>query len=98
MDKKLFDDLVESMNQMVAIEKGKLSVPVENIHRHRLPDVKNLRETFGLKQSEFAEAVGVSASLIQSWEQHRRIPSGSSLKLLKMLERNPALISELSAL
>ncbi len=59
MDKKLFNDLVESMNQMVAIEKGGLSVPDENIHYHRLPDVKNLRETFGLKQSEFAEVIGV---------------------------------------
>lgn len=95
MDKRLFNDLVESMNQMVAIEKGELSVFDENIHYHRLPDVKNLRETFGLKQSEFAEAVGVSTSLIQSWEQHRRIPSGSSLKLLKMLERSLTLINEL---
>ncbi|KLU17124.1 MULTISPECIES: NadS family protein [Xenorhabdus] len=98
MDKELFNDLVESMEQMVAIEKGELSVPSENIHYHRLPDVKNLRESFGLKQSEFAEAVGVSSSLIQSWEQHRRIPSGSSLKLLKMLERHPALIKELNSL
>ncbi|MBD2780844.1 helix-turn-helix domain-containing protein [Xenorhabdus sp. 42] len=98
MDKKLFNDLVESMEQMVSIEKGELSVPSENIHYHRLPDVKNLRESFGLKQSEFADVVGVSPSLIQSWEQHRRIPSGSSLKLLKMLERNPTLINELNSL
>ncbi|MDE1486418.1 helix-turn-helix domain-containing protein [Xenorhabdus bovienii] len=83
---------------MVAIEKGELVVPDENIHYHRLPDVKNLRESFGLKQSEFAEAVGVSASLIQSWEQRRRIPSGSSLKLLKILESNPALIDVLNTL
>ncbi|PHM39158.1 transcriptional regulator [Xenorhabdus mauleonii] len=98
MDKKLFNDLVESMEQMVSIEKGELSVPSENIYYHRLPDVKNLRESFGLKQSEFANVVGVSPSLIQSWEQHRRIPSGSSLKLLKMLERNPTLINELNSL
>jgi putative transcriptional regulator len=98
MDKELFNDLVESMEQMVAIEKGELSVSAENIHYHRLPNVKTLRESFGLKQNEFAEAVGVSASLVQSWEQHRRIPSGSSLKILQMLERHPALITELNSL
>ncbi|SIP71578.1 conserved hypothetical protein [Xenorhabdus innexi] len=39
------------MEQMVAIEKGELVVPSENIHYHRLPDVKNLRGSFGLKQN-----------------------------------------------
>ncbi|CNI36008.1 MULTISPECIES: NadS family protein [Enterobacterales] len=98
MKTELFNDLVESMQQMVAIEKGTLSVPAENIHRHRLPDVKSMREASGLKQNEFADVVGVSASLLQSWEQHRRIPSGSSLKLLMMIERDPAVIDALRTL
>lgn len=96
MDKKLFNDLVESMEQMVAIEKGAMQ-PAQ-VHRHHLPNVKLLRETSGMKQDEFAEAVGVSASLVQSWEQERRIPSGSALKILLMLERNPALMSDLLAI
>ncbi|PHM69502.1 hypothetical protein [Xenorhabdus sp. KJ12.1] len=48
MDKELFNDLVESMEQMVSIEKGELSVPSENIHYHRMPDEKNLRESLPL--------------------------------------------------
>lgn len=93
MDKQLFNDLVQSMEEMVAIEKGEMQPA--RVHRHPLPDVKALRENVGLKQEEFAQAVGVSPSLVQSWEQKRRIPSGSSLKILLMLEHNPALINVL---
>ncbi|OTA14151.1 transcriptional regulator [Xenorhabdus vietnamensis] len=60
MDKKLFNNLVESMNQMVAIEKGELAIPDKNIHHQCLSDIKNL--------SEFTETVGNSISLIQSEE------------------------------
>lgn len=93
MEKELFEQLVESMEEMVAIENGEIAPTA--VHRHHLPDVKNLRVASELTQDEFAEAVGVSPSLVQSWEQKRRIPSGSSLKLLLMIERNPALLFEL---
>jgi putative transcriptional regulator len=84
------------MEEMVAIENGAMQPAA--VHRHPLPDVKALRETTGLKQEEFAKAVGVSPSLVQSWEQKRRIPSGSALKILLMLEHNPAMINVLLAL
>jgi putative transcriptional regulator len=95
MEKELFEGLVESIKQMNAIEKGEMEPA--RVHRHHLPNVKSLREASGMKQDEFADVVGVSISLVQSWEQERRIPSGSSLKILLMLERNPALINELRA-
>lgn len=38
MDKKLFTDLLTSMKEMVAIERGELQPAKENIHRHFLPD------------------------------------------------------------
>lgn len=93
MDKQLFNDLVQSMEEMVAIENGTMQPAA--VHRHPLPNVKAVRESCGLKQEEFARAVGVSPSLVQSWEQKRRFPSGSALKILLMLEQNPSLIDEL---
>ncbi len=95
MKKELFDDLVSSMSEMVAIEKGKMAPKSEHVHRHAIPDVKLLRKSSGMKQAEFAKAVGASVGLVQSWEQERRIPSGSALKLLLLIERNPALLDEL---
>ncbi|MCT4705753.1 helix-turn-helix domain-containing protein [Enterobacteriaceae bacterium H11S18] len=96
MDKQLFNELVQSMEEMVAIEKGEMQPA--RVHRHPLPDVKALREATGLKQDEFARAVGVSPSLVQSWEQKRRFPSGSALKILLMLDHNPAIINDLLAI
>lgn len=98
MDKKLFERLIKSAEQMVAIEKGELEVPPENIHRFRIPNTKKIRADSHLKQEEFAQALGVSKSLVQSWETQRRIPNGSSLKLLFLLEKQPDLINELRAL
>lgn len=96
MDKELFNKLVESVQQMNSIERGEMQ-PAK-VHRHHLPDVRSLREASGMKQGEFANVVGVSPSLVQSWELNRRVPAGPSLKILLMLERNPALINELRAI
>ncbi|EET2715035.1 helix-turn-helix domain-containing protein [Escherichia coli] len=98
MEKKLFDDLVSSMAEMVAIEKGNITPAPENIHRHTLPDVKAIRKSSGMKQDEFAEAMGLSVDLVRSWEQQRRIPSGVALKMLYLIEQQPALINTLRAI
>ena len=98
MDKELFERLINSAEQMVAIEKGELEVSPENIHRFRIPNTKKIRTDSHLKQDEFAKALGVSKSLVQSWETQRRIPNSSSLKLLFLLEKQPGLIDELRAL
>ncbi|HDC4802740.1 TPA: helix-turn-helix domain-containing protein [Escherichia coli] len=98
MEKKLFDALINSMEEMVAIENGQIQPAEENIHRHTLPDVKAIRKHAGMKQAEFAEMVGASVDLIRSWEQKRRIPSGIALKMLCLIEREPALINTLRSI
>lgn len=98
MEKKLFDALINSMEEMVAIENGQIQPAEENIHRHTLPDVKAIRKHAGMKQAEFAEVVGASVDLIRSWEQKRRIPSGIALKMLCLIEREPVLINTLRSI
>lgn len=95
MDDKLFDDLLASAQEMVAIEKGDVQPHPDNVHRHAIPDVKRMRTHFDLKQHEFAEAIGVSPALVQSWELKRRIPTGVALKMLRLLEQDPHLIKKL---
>lgn len=95
MEKKLFDALVSSMEEMIAIENGQTEPIAENVHRHALPDVKAIRKHAGMKQAEFAEAVGASIDLVRSWEQQRRVPSGIALKMLFLIEREPGLINTL---
>jgi len=58
-------------------------------------DVKELRLSLGVSRAEFADAVGASTALVQSWELGRRQPTGVALKVLALLQRNPNLLTEL---
>lgn len=98
MEKELFERLVKSAEQMVAIEKGELKVSSDSITTFKLPDVKKIRAQTQLKQNEFASLLGVSTALVQSWESARRTPNGPALKLLAMLERQPQLFETLKSI
>ncbi|HDK6616373.1 TPA: transcriptional regulator [Klebsiella variicola] len=95
MEKKLFDALINSMEEMVTIESGLIQPAAENVHRHSLPDVKAIRKHAGMKQAKFAEVVGTSVDLVRSWEQKRCVPSGIALKMLWLIEREPAFLNVL---
>lgn len=58
-------------------------------------DVKELRLSLGVSRAEFADAVGASPALVQSWELGRRQPSGVASKVLMLLQRNPRLLNDL---
>ena len=61
-------------------------------HRARnlpLTDVRALRESLGLSQSQFANAFGFSPRTIQQWEQGRARPDQPARLLLRLIERAP---------
>ena len=47
----------------------------------------SLREKLGLSQSVFAQYLNVSDKVVKRWEQGKAKPSGSSLKLLSIVEK-----------
>jgi putative transcriptional regulator len=87
MDKELFADLMQSMNEAVAISKGELA-PSRKF-TVAAPDVKQVREKTGLSQSAFAQMIGVKVKTLQNWEQHRREPTGAAVALLTIFDRVP---------
>lgn len=98
MDKALFTQLVNSLQEMVEIEEGHRTPAPEHVHRHPLPDVKAIRKNAGMKQAEFANTIGLSVDLVRSWEQQRRFPSGIALKMLRLLEQQPDIINTLKTI
>ena len=56
----------------------------------------SVRQSVGLSQSCFAALLGVSVRTLQDWEQGRRSPSGAALTLLRVAERHPGALRELS--
>ncbi|WP_213990117.1 NadS family protein [Sodalis sp. dw_96] len=95
MKEELFNELLASAQEAVAIKNGEIKAA--RITTMTLPDVKAIRTKAHLKQDEFAQVVGVSPSLVQAWEQHKRTPTGSSLKLLRVIEKHPDMLNVFSA-
>ena len=93
MRKDLFDQLVESLKQMKAIEAGRTKparvVRAEDLLSSERPDVASLRARFGLSQAKFATLVGISVKTLQNWEQHRRRPEGPAKVLLRIVASHP---------
>lgn len=98
MRKDLFDELVESVKQMKAIEAGHLKpsrvTRLEDLVHADTPDVAALRARFQLSQAKFAALLGISISTLQNWEQNRRRPDGPAKVLLRVAAAHPeALLS-----
>lgn len=87
MDKKLFDELTESIREAGQIARGKRKVAAR--HRIEALDVKAVREQTGLSQTRFALLMGVSIKTLQNWEQGRRKPHGPAMSLLRIVKNDP---------
>jgi putative transcriptional regulator len=87
MKKKLFDELVESIEEAGKIRKG-LAKP-SRIFRYRPVDIKRIRSRLHVSQSQFALMIGVSKSTLQNWEQGRRAPEGPAKALLRVVDKEP---------
>jgi putative transcriptional regulator len=92
MKKELFDELLDSVREGGAILRGERQ-PSRST-RFDEPDVRGLREKYGLSQSKFAVLMGISVGTLRNWEQGRRKPEGSARVLLKVVERHPEAVFE----
>lgn len=92
MREELFAELRESVRQGAAILRGR--VKPSRIFRFDEPDVRALREGYGLSQSKFAALMGISAATLRNWEQGRRKPEGSARVLLRVVARHPEALLE----
>jgi putative transcriptional regulator len=93
MRKELFEELLESVKQAKAIEKGELQ-PARTFKFNPKNDVVKVRNKLGLSQSKFAAVLGISADTLQNWEQGRRSPTGPAKVLLKIARKHPEVLLE----
>lgn len=93
MRKDLFNELVESVSQMKAIQAGRLRpsrvTRADELVRTATPDVATLRARFKLSQVKFAALLGISVDTLQNWEQNRRTPDGPAKVLLRVAAAHP---------
>jgi putative transcriptional regulator len=90
MEKKLFEELIESIKEGGAILRGEKqpsrSFTVEQ------PDVLAIRQQYGLSQEKFAKLLSISVGTLRNWEQGRRKPEGPARVLLMVAAKYPKAI------
>ena len=59
-------------------------------------EYEQLRKGTGLKTDEFARAMGVSVAMVLEWESKREKPTPTELKLMRLIQANPALSKQIA--
>ena len=95
MKKELFDELSESLQEVLEHAQGKITLRTSSVAVPEPPEVlapkeiAQLRKRLGVSQAVFARLLGVARDTEVSWEQGRRTPSGPALRLLEIARRHP---------
>jgi putative transcriptional regulator len=93
MKKELFDELLESVKEAAAIERG-IRAPSREFEVKSGNDVSRVRNRLHLSQTKFARLMGISEDTLQNWEQGRRKPSGPAKVLLRVAAQHPEALLE----
>jgi putative transcriptional regulator len=94
--KELFAELLQSVNEAAAIERGEAK-PSRKFEVKTANDVVRVRNKLGLPQTKFARLLGISEDTLQNWEQGRRKPAGPAKVLLKIAAKHPRIVLETAA-
>jgi putative transcriptional regulator len=89
--------LIRSVKQAIACAEG-ADVPVRvtmvSVERRPKVDVRSLRQTLGLSQSEFAARFGFAPATVRNWEQGRTQPDGAARILLAVIAHHPDAVDD----
>lgn len=85
----LGERLVDSMKELRAHLRGEIQLSETIYHVPPETDVRALRKTLGLSQSDFAALFGFNVRSVQDWEQGRRRPEIPIRAYLAVIRRDP---------
>ena len=90
MEDKIFDKLLESVDQAKNIMIGKQEA--SRTFYIEEPNAKEIRSKFKLTQNEFATLLNISVNTLRNWEQGRRQPEGPARVLLNVANTHPEVL------
>ena len=85
----LGERLLDSMMELRAHLRGEIQLGETIYHVPPETDVRALRETLGLSQTDFAALFGFNVRSLQDWEQGRRRPEIPIRAYLAVIQRDP---------
>jgi len=100
--KNLFNDLMLSLEEARAHDEGKLTLKSIRIPRTSLSissdEIIDLRKNLGLSQGVFAAFLRTNKRTYQRWEQGVSKPNDQAIALLKLVNREPAILNQIAEL
>src|SRR5215471_13995480 len=87
MKDDLFKELQQSVREGGAILRGRRKA--SRAFEVGEPDVRAVRQLYGLSQTRFAALLGISPGTLRNWEQGRRKPEGTARILLRVVAKHP---------
>ncbi len=90
------DELIQGLSDVIDHLEGKITLKTTTVKIPDLPpqmsksEIKRIRtKVLNMSQGAFAAYLGVSPTVIQSWEQGQKKPSGAARRLLQVAATNP---------
>jgi len=102
MKASLFEEMMAGFDEAVKHRRGqKARVRVSRfspaVVTLKPKDIRKIRTTLGLSQSDFARYLGTSVACVRSWEQGIRRPQSAALRLLAIAKKRPATLLQFVA-
>jgi putative transcriptional regulator len=70
-------------------KRVRVYTPVSPVKEYQPHEIKALRERNQYSQSFFGEYLGVSLKTVQAWEAGKNKPTGTTLRIFQVLEKDP---------
>lgn len=99
MKTELFKDMMSGFKEAMKHRRGQEArVRVSRFSTARVvlkpKEIRRVRTTLGLSQTDFARYLGTSVGAVRSWEQGVRQPQSAALRLLAIARKRPAALLE----
>ena len=91
MDDKLFKELDANLKEAVKVAKG-TKAPRSVYVVLKPAEIKAIRTSVGMSQSEFASAFRLSLDTLKGWEQGKRKPDAAAANFLRMIQADPKFV------
>lgn len=102
MKAELFKEMMAGFDEAVKHRRGqKARARVSRFSSDVVPlkpkEIRKIRTSLGLSQTDFAHYLGTSVACVRSWEQGVRRPQSAALRLLTIAKKKPAALLEFVA-
>lgn len=90
-----FKSIQQGLTEAIAHAKTKdTETTGTKLYKPYVVNVSDLRQRLNLTQKQFAARFGFSVATLRHWERGNRSPSGASLVLLNVIDRNPTAVMQ----